>query len=143
MAEIDADAMEDRRVYHLAMQSPLEVVAEVRRLRGQVERRQSKLGELDHEVERLRYVLDEYRRILDERQEAYAELYGTEQWLRYEWGKRGEALDRVNALLDARAEEHAEFLRKVETGEIIMMDRAIGPVQVYVRDVRAAIGDTT
>ena len=96
-----------------------------------------------HEVERLRYVLDEYRRILDERQEAYAELYGTEQWLRYEWGKRGEALDRVNALLDARAEEHAEFLRKVETGEIIMMDRAIGPVQVYVRDVRAAIGDTT
>ncbi len=97
----------------------------------------------ENEVERLRYVLDEYRRILDERQEAYAELYGTEQWLRYEWGKRGEALDRVNALLDARAEEHAEFLRKVETGEIIMMDRAIGPVQVYVRDVRAAIGDTT
>jgi len=54
----------------------------------------------ENEVERLRYVLDEYRRILDERQEAYAELYGTEQWLRYEWGKRGETIDRVTALCD-------------------------------------------
>lgn len=72
---------------------------------------------------------------------AYAELYGTEQWLRYEWGTRGEALDRVTALLDQRESEHAEFLRRIETGEVIMMDRFVGPPQVLVRDVREAIGD--
>lgn len=55
---------------------------------------------------------------------------------------RGEALDRVTALLDKREAEHAEFLRKAETGEIIMMDRAVGPAQVFVREVRAAMGDT-
>jgi len=30
----------------------------------------------------------------------HSELFGTEQWLRYEWGKRGETIDRVTALCD-------------------------------------------
>lgn len=55
---------------------------------------------------------------------------------------RGEALDRVTALLDQREDEHADFLRRIETGEVIMLDRFIGPPQVLVRDMREAIGDT-
>lgn len=73
---------------------------------------------------------------------AYAELYGTEQWLRHEWEQANEIIDRVAALLDQREDEHADFLRRIETGEVIMLDRFIGPPQVLVRDMREAIGDT-
>ena len=52
-----------------------------------------------------------------------------------------ERLAAVATLLDARDVEHAEYVRQIEAGELITLDRFIGPPMVLVREVRAALGE--
>lgn len=49
------------------------------------------------------------------------------------------AIEAVRALLDVRDREHAEYVRQIEAGELITLDRFIGPAQVFVHEVRAII----
>lgn len=49
------------------------------------------------------------------------------------------ALARVEALCDEKDAAHAEYVRRMETGDLITLDRFIGPAQVNVADVRAAL----
>lgn len=49
------------------------------------------------------------------------------------------AVEAIRALLDVRDREHAEYVRQVQAGELITLDRFIGPAQVLVREVREII----
>lgn len=63
-----------------------------------------------------------------------------------ELAKRGAAdhgaLVEILALLDAREAEYAEVMEKIRTGEIISLDRAVGPPTIAVSAVRAIIERT-
>ena len=47
----------------------------------------------------------------------------------------------VRSLCDRRDADHAEYARRIQSGELVTLDRFIGPAQLDVRDVRQAIGD--
>ncbi len=49
------------------------------------------------------------------------------------------ALTAVLDLLAAREAEHAEYVRQIKAGELVTLDRVIGPAQVKVREVQDAI----
>lgn len=63
-----------------------------------------------------------------------------------ELAKRGAAdhgaLVEILALLDKREAEHAEVMEKIRTGEIISLDRAVGPPTIAVSVLREVVERT-
>lgn len=117
-----------------------EALGEVRSLREDLAReRSASLSAPQVQGERMRAERDKARA---ERDVAQAQASISRDWedRNLERAVRAEAaIARVRALCEQRIAEHADYVRRIQDGTLITLDRAIGPPQVDVSAVLAAL----